>query len=69
MHQQTSPKDKKRPWPYARPRPDAKRPLFPAIFPDQLAPIVRNGGDGRSARSPRRARARRDRRNMTERRS
>jgi hypothetical protein len=21
-------------------------PLFPAIFPDQLAPIVRNGGDG-----------------------
>ena len=30
------------------PPPDGKRPLFPAIFPDQLAPIVRNVGDGRS---------------------
>jgi hypothetical protein len=30
------------------PPPDGKRPLFPAIFPNQLAPIVRNGGDGRS---------------------
>jgi hypothetical protein len=52
-----------------RPPPDGKRPLFPAIFPDQLAPIVRSGGDGQSASSPRRARACRDRRNMTERRS
>jgi hypothetical protein len=73
MHQEAPPTDKERlgntralP---RRPPPDGKRPLFPAIFPDQLAPIVRNGGDGRSASSRRRARACRGRRNMTERRS
>jgi hypothetical protein len=50
----------------SHPPPDGKRALFPAIFPDQLAPIVRNGGDGRSASSPRRARACRGRRDMAE---
>ena len=38
-------------------------PLFPGIFPDQLAPIVRNGADGERELSWR-AGACRDRRNL-----
>jgi hypothetical protein len=51
------------------PPPDGKRPLFPAIFPDQLGADRAQRRRRKERALPRRARACRDRRNMTERRS